>query len=99
MSRWGRGGRRAGEGLGAASSVSGSEAQGPRKTQRGEQESQEPQQPCLPKRKGLCAQAVWGRRPKITENLKLQGEVEGGVVASNGELLLEGKEKFIWEGC
>lgn len=53
---------------------------------------------CL-ERKGLCAQAVWGRRPKITKNLKLQGEVEGGVVASNGELLLEGKEKSVWEGC
>lgn len=39
-----------------------------------------------------------GRRPKITQNLKLQGEVEGGAVASNGELLREGKEKFHLEG-
>lgn len=39
-----------------------------------------------------------GKRPKITENLKLQGEVEGSVVSSNGELLREGKEKFYSEG-
>lgn len=32
-------------------------------------------------------QAMWGRGPKITKNLKLQGEVEGSAVASNGELL------------
>lgn len=52
-----------------------------------------------PEKKGLWAPAVWGRRPKITKNLKLQGEVEGGVVTSNGELLMEGKEKFYCGGC
>lgn len=39
-----------------------------------------------------------GKGPKITKNLKLQGEVEGSVVSSNEELLREGKEKFYSQG-
>lgn len=62
------------------------------------QESQEPQPPPAQRGKGSGCRPCGEERPKITKNLKLQGEVEGSVVGSHGELLREGKEKFYSQG-